>query len=437
MFRTEILSGFYLEGNDTEGRRKLVGALFVFLGLASIVEVGALFFVQSRLSPLLFGSGYRSEWFVLGILFFLLSGFQQLPLMVLRTAQDARRSTIWSLRVFLINAAGVVLFVVVLHRGLTGMLIAYCIGYGSMMVVQFASFGPYVRLNFEFRRLAPLFAFGLPMLPNMAARNVLETANRYILPHYHGLPELATLTMAAKIAGIVNSLLLVPFAFACLPFVYARAHDADSPKLFGRLTYYIAIILCLLFLFIEATKTWLLNVLGGAQYADAAPVITIMMIGIVFSGLQNMVAAGVHITKKIPQEAAIMVGASLVSVIANFLLIPHFKSAGAAGATTIGFFCFLIGTFVLAQRYFPIPYPYRKIILTFTGAAACWWVMGFFDNTLTRVVPVILYVVALVILDRTLLREGRALVQQIVASVRDKTKGAKPSQIPLDTDERS
>ncbi len=422
-----LARGFYLENNDDKGRRKLVGTLFSFIGLLTFGISGILICFKPQLSKLLFGNTYRTEWFSFGILVFILSTFQQIPLLVLRTLEKAGLSTMWSLALFIVNACTTVIFVVVLHRGLTGMLCAYCISYGMIMILQFTWFGRYCSLNFEFKRLAPLFAFGLPMLPNMAARNILETANRYILPHYHGLAELATLTMAAKISSIINAMLLMPFIFACVPFIYSHAHDPKSPKMFGRLTYYMSIVLCILFLAIEAFKKPLLAFLGGSQYSDSGPVITVVMIGVVLSGLQNVVSAGIHISKKIPQESAIMVIASLVSVACNFLLIPHFKSLGAASAVTIGFFIFLAGTFWLSQKHYPVPYPYKKIASTLVFVLIARIGLQLTGNEFIHAAIVGAFVLMLTVIDRSLVRDVRSLFVQIIAE-----RNAKPALPPAD-----
>jgi O-antigen/teichoic acid export membrane protein len=415
-----LARGIYLEGNDPTGQKKMIGALCTFIFSITVSVCTLLFFLRDALAPLLFGHDFNIQWFTLGILMFLVSSLQAIPLLVYRTLQKASLTTLWSLCLFVINATGSVALVVYFHMGLTGMLLANLIGYSVIMFAQVPQFSRYCSLNFNFKRLAPLFAFGLPILPNLAARNILETANRYILPYYHGLAELGTLTMASKVSGIINTLILTPFMFASLPFIYSRSMDSDAPKLFGRLTYYITILLSIMFICIEAFKSTIVAILGGTQYADATPVITIIMIGILCSGLQNLVAAGIHIKKKIPQEAAIMVGSSCISVLANFAFIPHFKSLGAAMAVTTGFLCFLVGTFFLAQKYYPVPYPFKKIFRTLILLAVCIVTMNFLKIDLIGYLLIPGFIGFLLIADRSLVNDVHSLITQILSAKQKK-----------------
>ena len=64
--------------------------------------------------------------------------------------------------------------------------------------------------------------------------------------------------------------------------------------------------------------------------------------------------------------AYITIGGAVLTIILNILLIPVFRYTGAAWST---FFCYtfmMVISYVLGQKYYPIPYAKKKL-LTYIG----------------------------------------------------------------------
>lgn len=356
-----MVRGIYLDKGDDFGREKMLGALVAFL-LPVIMLTGAgLWLFSVPIAAALFRNEGDPAWIRLAAVFFVALSVQQLPMQYLRTMQQARRYAIASLAVFGLIASTNVYFITVLHWGLRGMLVGNIIGFGATGIFLSIGFLRRVRPNLEFSRLTPLFAFGLPMLPALLARKILEISDRYILPYYHGMDELGIYVMGAKIANILDVLVLVPFLYAWQPFFYSHAENRKAPALFARVTLYFFMLLCLIFLLIEVSRDWILRHLGSGKFSASAPVIMILVLPVVFNGIQYCISPGIHLKKKLVQELKIMAGAAAANTILNFLLIPPFKGLGAAIATAAAYFLYLAGTFLLSQQNYPVPYPWLRI----------------------------------------------------------------------------
>jgi len=368
-----LVRGFYLHSESEDDRRKMVGALITFLAPLTLC-VGALIFWQYEwiAGILLRGQG-RPLWIQLAVAFYFSLILQQLPLQLYKTLKQTKPYVFWSMLTFLLVATGNIYFIVVLGWGLTGMIFANVLGFGGTGILLCGAIHKQICWNFEWRRLAPLFAFGLPMLPAMLCRKILEISDRYMIPYYHNLDELGLYVMGAKIAAILDAVLLVPFLYAWQPFFYSLSNDPKAPHVFARITHYLFLGLCFAFLSIEVAGPWILTFVGHGKFDAAQPVMRWLVLSILFNGIQYCISPGIHICKKLTQELMMMVMAAGLNLLLNWALIPSYKGVGAAVATMVAYFFYLAATFVLSQRYYHVDYPWPRMgnILMQTSIVFC------------------------------------------------------------------
>jgi len=88
------------------------------------------------------------------------------------------------------------------------------------------------------------------------------------------------------------------------------------------------------------------------------------------------VSPGVHLagrTRVFPWLAA---AAAVVNVGMNLLLIPSFGMVGAAWSTVLAFAVLAVGTMVVAQRFYPVPYEYGRLARVLGVSAVVWVFAG-------------------------------------------------------------
>ena len=113
--------------------------------------------------------------------------------------------------------------------------------------------------------------------------------------------------MGLKIASILDTMILSPFSNAWMPYFYAQSKNPDAPALFARITGLAVMTLCMTMLAIESVKPLVLSFLGGSKFADSGPVVSALLLGFVLNGIQYTVSPGMHLTKKLVQEASLIV----------------------------------------------------------------------------------------------------------------------------------
>jgi len=397
-----MVRGFYLAARDEHARRRMSGALFNFIfPVMSMVSLGVYLFAKP-LSNIIFAGMGKVEWVQWSAGLIVISSLSGLPLSVFRTLQASRMFAWWSVVSSLLVAAAVAGLLLTKHFTLTNLIIANCAANVVVMAMLFPRFFKYSILNFKFKLLRPMFAFGIPLLPNSAARKVLEVAGRYLLPHFCGLTEVGTFVMGLKIATILESMLLSPFSNAWMPYFYSQSDNPNAPALFARISGLAVMALCLTMLVIEAIKPLLLSLLGGGRFADSGPVVSALLLGFVINGIQYTVSPGIHLTKQLVKEASLMAVSAVVCIALNAVLIPRLQSVGAALAQTGGYCFYLCSTFLLSQYYYPVQYPWKKIGPAVATASFCWLAMGHFDNIGLRGLFVGIYAAVCIRLDPTL-----------------------------------
>ena len=397
-----MVRGFYLGSRDDETRRRMAGALFNLLfPIALIASVGIFLFARP-LADLIFAGKGKVEWMQLCGVLLMISSLYTFPISLLRTLQVSVTVARWGAITTILNAIFSLVLLLTHHFSLTTLLISYCAAYLFSATALLPRFFNFSIINRQFSLLRPLFAFGLPQLPNAAARKCLEVAGRYMLPHYYGLAEVGTFAMGLKIAMILDVMILSPFASAWTPFFYTQAENPKAPELFARITGLTVIALCLIILTIEAAKPLILSFLGGGRFSDSGPIVSALLLGFFFNGMQYTIAPGIHLTKKLVRESLLMAVSAAVCVALNFVLIPKFQATGASLAQAGGYGFYLCSTFFLSQRFYPVAYPWKKIAGTIAAAAVCWWALSGAHNIIIRGALVCGFAVFCVVVDPTL-----------------------------------
>jgi O-antigen/teichoic acid export membrane protein len=424
--------GFNIAGATEADNRKLIGVLTAVL-IPSLVIVSAFIFLFSDdLSALLFNGEGEVEWMTLSALFFASMVIQQYPLQILKARQSALEYSAWSILTFLIVTAGNVSLIAFYGMGLKGMLIANILGFGLVGLVIFVRSIAWMDFNFEFHRLRPLLQFGLPMLPALLGRKVLEASDRYMIPQYSSLDQLGEYVMGVKIANVIEVLVLVPFLFAWQPFFYSISNRADAREIFARVTFYFFVLSLFVFLAMFAVHREALHFLGGGAYHTSTFVIMCLVMSVLVNGVQYTISPGIHLSSRLVQEAVLMLVAAALKMLLNFLLIPHFLLDGAAFGTLVAYAFYFCSTFYLSQRLYAISYDLRRYFKVLVYFFAIFSLLVVFPGLLSGLLLVFVFFVLFAFFD---LRPNEPAFRSVVRLSKLKLAGFKsfvdPTSIPV------
>lgn len=408
--------GMHLEQSTEEDNRRLIGVLTLFILPISAIVFALLWYFSDGIAIVLFSDQGEGLWVRLGAAFFVAMVIQQYPLQILKAHQLSLEYALWSIATFLIAAACNLYFIVVMKMGLTGMLIANSIGFGLVGVALSVRCLKEIRFNFDWYRLRPLLQFGLPMLPALLGRKILEASDRYMLPQYHSMDILGEYVMGAKVANIVEVLVLVPFLFAWQPFFYSVARREDAPDIFARVALYFLSVAAAVFMAMYILHGTVLDFIGNGAYSASSSVVLILVLAILINGIQYTISPGIHIAGKLVQESALMVAAACLNIGLNVLLIPPYGAVGAAIATLLSYLAYLLVTFPLAQTNYHVPYRWRRMAKVLLTAGIFMALISMMENMLLQFVLLVGFVLFGPLWD--IYRNERALLPELLARLR-------------------
>lgn len=185
--------------------------------------------------------------------------------------------------------------------------------------------------------------------------------------------------------SILITLFVQAFRMGAEPFFFKQSLQEDAPKTYARVMKFFVITITIMFLvvalyidiwkeFIRDPKMWVgLKVVPILLFAN-------MFLGIYYNlsiwyKLSNKTTAGAYIT---------FIGAGITLLI-NYLFIPHFSYMACAWAT---FFCYgsmMVVSYVWGQKSYRIPYAWKKLLAYMVIVALLYFVHYFitllWDNT--------------------------------------------------------
>jgi O-antigen/teichoic acid export membrane protein len=224
--------------------------------------------------------------------------------------------------------------------------------------------------SIEYRRL---FRFAMPVFTaDMASalRLVLVFA---ILEYFHSLSNVADYRAVMPIARL-NSVVLMSFSILFLPMA-ARLFAQKNTALLGEMQSHVALWVTVLsfpvFAACISLAEPLIVLLLGERYASAAPILAILAVGYFFQAALGLNRQTLRALGKVRVLLYIEIIATIIVLIATWLLAPRFGAIGGAIATTATMILYSSMNTIALWRFTgnnPMPWLYAKVYLL---AAAC------------------------------------------------------------------
>jgi O-antigen/teichoic acid export membrane protein len=253
----------------------------------------------------------------------------------------------------------------------------------------------------------PIVLTGLAGITNeMFSRMTLDA---WLPPNfYEGNSNEAALGIfgaAYKLATLM-ALATQAFRYAAEPFFFSSATEKNSPQLFAKVNHYFVVTCCILLLAVSINLDIIKYFLAQPAYWQGVHVVPILLLSYLFSGVYYNTSIWFKLKDKTYFGTFLAVGGVLVTIVANYFLIPVAGYTGSSWAALISAFCMAAACYLLGQRFYPIPYLVAKdltyvIVTTFI----VYGVNSIFIphpilNTVFHLVVITIYVVAVYLVER-------------------------------------
>jgi len=226
-----------------------------------------------------------------------------------------------------------------------------------------------LRFDFDSALWKRVMKYSYPLIVVGLGGMVNDMLSRLVYRHVVDLPRAA----ADKELGIFGNLyriavmvtvMIQAFRMAAEPFFFNRSKEENAQKIYARVMKFFVIACCFMFLFIALYRDvlqWIIT-RKSKEWGDGMYIVPILAMGNVFLGIYYNLSIWYKLTNKNMYGAVITFSGAVITIVLNILLIPKLHYLGGALATFCYYTFMMISSYVLGQKYYPVPYAKKKLI---------------------------------------------------------------------------
>jgi O-antigen/teichoic acid export membrane protein len=355
---------FYFKAQHERERRAVLGsAITLQIGLNLIGTLLIVIFARPIWQNVLHGA-QREQLVYLAAANFTLGSLSIVPLIYMQIEKRALLFSAISVARLVMQLAGNILFLVVLHEGPGGVLLSSLIVNIIFGILTASWMIRRVGIVVSKEALLDLRRFGLPYQLVTIGTFVVTFGDRIFLDKYGGLASVGLYSLAYQFGFILNQVGISPFVRAWTPRRFEFAHeptslrDAKNAQGFRYLNVLAFTCAVGIAVFVHPV----LRILAHQEYWSAADIVPVILAAYIVQGWGTVVELGIDLSEK-TRYANYGVWASVAAVLVLYpLLIPTFGGHGAAWATLLSFLVRFAFHWRFSQRLWPIDYGWGPVL---------------------------------------------------------------------------
>ena len=223
----------------------------------------------------------------------------------------------------------------------------------------------HVKWNFDFKLWKKMMQYGFPILIAGIAFAVNEHLDKiileYLLPKDTGKAEVGAYAACYKL-GLFMVLFATAFRLGIEPFFFSHAKNENAKQTYAVITKFFVIfgslILLTVIVFADLLKMIMIQ---DQSYWEAMKIVPLIILANFFLGIYNNLSVWYKLTDKTKIGAYISIVGAVLTLTLNYLLIPKYSYMGSAIATIIAYGSMMVISYILGNKYYPVPYDMKKI----------------------------------------------------------------------------
>ena len=266
----------------------------------------------------------------------------------------------------------------------------------------------------------PLLIFGIIGIMNQVADKICY---RFIVPGQEGDTQLGIYGACVKIAMIM-AMITQAFRYAYEPFVFGenREEAKKSKEMQAKVMKYFVIFTLLAFVAVMAYMD-VLKFIISRDYWEGLAAVPIVMMAEIFMGIYFNLSFWYKLIDKTYWGAIISaIGCAMLLTI-NFVFVPRFGYMACAWAGFAGYGICMVLSYILGQKYNPVPYKLMPIFGYFVLAVGIFFASKYLREFLypeSAVMAIIVNTLLLLVYVGVVSYNERALVKGVWAGVKRK-----------------
>lgn len=244
--------------------------------------------------------------------------------------------------------------------------LAACCATFLFLMPEFAK----LQLRFDGKLFASMFSYSWPILVANLSFIINENLDKIVLaellPPANAKGDVGIYGAVCKIA-VFLSIFITAFRLGAEPFFFSHAKHENARKTYATILHYFVIALAIIFIGLVANIEILKYFISRdqanlAEYWVGLPAVPFLLLGYVCLGIYMNLSVWYRLSDQTRFGLYISVFGACITIVLNFILIPRFSYMGSAWVSMLAYFTMMVLSYVLGQKYYPIPYNLKKIL---------------------------------------------------------------------------
>jgi O-antigen/teichoic acid export membrane protein len=297
---------------------------------------------------------------------------QKLALGLMRVRRQARNYVAYTMSLFLLETAAVIVAVVLMKKGLKGVVFSQFAANLVFWGIAAAVVARFARFSFSRTVFKSLFFFGVPLIPFFVFMWLNEASGRFMLERYASLRDLGIFALAVQFSNLL-SFLGSALENSMLPYFYETAQRPDGSKVLGKFASRYFILFGLVSLLTFAVAQPLVLFAADAKFHEAIIYIPLIVLTGWLTLDFNIFYWSLMHSKKTSIISTLVGSSALIMIGLLFLFLKELKLGirGVIYAMVLVALGKLAAGYLISQRHFRI-----NLQLSMIGYAAAVILMG-------------------------------------------------------------
>ncbi|MDJ0763414.1 MAG: oligosaccharide flippase family protein [Myxococcota bacterium] len=355
---------FYYRDEDVEKRNQVISTSFILLILCHVVGAGLGIASSGLLSGAVLDGGHDSVlYFHLSFINFGTLVLIILPLVFIRALQRPIFFVTISLGRLVFQIGLNVLFVVVLQKGVLGVLMSSLINnilFGIWLLVY-----TFRKVGFSFSKTIAkeMLIYGAPLIISNLGAFVLTFSDRYFLKTYSDLTTVGIYSLGYKLGFVLWMLAGVPINNIWAPQRFEIAKQPNAQAINRKVFFFYNLVFVSIGLFISLFSRDLFRVMSAPSFWPAYKIVPFIMLAYIIQAWTAFCDFGVFYAGKTKHVAIGTVASAGVIIALSFALIPTYQALGAALATIFAFFVRFVYVWLFSQKYYELTLNWKRPLM--------------------------------------------------------------------------
>lgn len=358
---TSALFRFYFDKKYANKQGELIFSVLALVIVFVIAFNLVLNNFTGGISDLLFKSREYTKLIRVILISSSLQAINNIPTTVIRLKENAKLYAIANIVRVLFILVSTILFIVKMETGIIGVYYGQICGNAIYLLILSGYLLKNISFKFNGAALREMLGYSIPLIFSSLSSLTLTVLDRFSLNYITGLEDVGIYSTGYKIANVI--LFVVMATQLALPTILFKNMDSkNSQRLYSKVMTYNTFTLMIMVIGISVFSLEIVKVLAqDPSYWSGYLIIPFITISILFNSMRYFLTLNLSIVKKTTIVAVIVMVMSGINLLLNLLLIPKYQALGAATSTAITQLAFLITTYFVAQKHYPVKYELRKL----------------------------------------------------------------------------